>query len=62
MDTIDEKRTNPKFIEILKIMKMDQRVIGLEKWLANNNWKFKREKEIKKVHFMGKLTEVAIRK
>jgi hypothetical protein len=39
LDSIDEYRANFDYFNLLKEMKMDQRIVNIRDWLVSNNWK-----------------------
>jgi hypothetical protein len=62
LDVIDGYRANYECINMIKEMKMDQRVFKIEKWLINNEWKDYQKRSIKNLHILGKVRESTIRK
>jgi hypothetical protein len=62
LDSLDEFRTNHENVNLPNYMNMNQRIVNIENWLINNNWKLARRKIVRNVHFVGKIKERVIRK
>jgi hypothetical protein len=57
MNSIDERRANFEFIDILK---RNKRIVGLGKWLCNETGAAKTIKHIRNLHYIGKLNAKSI--
>jgi hypothetical protein len=55
MDVIDKSRANREYLDLLKEMKMNQRVSYIEKWLLSKEWKTNEIRKVRNIHFVGKL-------